>query len=676
MRIPLHKRIFLNFVLVIALFGVLGAVLSAVLINRTTLDEAQRRVSLDLRSAWDVLHNEMDRLQLFVTVLSTGKRVDDAYAIPDSPANRVALEQVRRQCGLDFLALTDSKGQVLVRSLEPYKTGDILSNDPFVAGALKGETRKGLALLSQQRLRDEGGNLEERAFMVFEPTPKSKVRAKTSESAGMALVAAAPVLDEGGKVIGALYAGLLLNRNHGLVDKIRSIVFENKTYQGQPLGTVTIFQWDCRVATNVILVNGNRAIGTRVSEEVYDKVLENGLNWYDRAFVVKDWYLSAYDPIHDIHGKVVGILYVGVLAKQYDDLKWDLWKLYGAISGGVGIFVLAIGLIFARRLTGSISRLAEAAGKIGSGNLDLNVKEPKADDEVKDLTQAFNLMTASLKERDEKLRTTYSALEQSNKSLGEMNRNYLDMLGFVSHELKNTLGVIYTSARALDAGIVGTLSDAQAALARNIAKSIDGAVRMTRNYLDLARIEKGELRVIPKVMEMIGEIIDPLLEELKPVIDQQGVTIEKRLPGAIVLKGDTALLKIAYRNLLDNALKYGNKGGRIRLGFEEKNGALHFEVWNEGKGLTAEQIARLFEKFVRFESHAEATRSTGLGLFITREIIMKHKGEILAESEPGQWMRFRFTLPLATPTHGLEEKGEGKEAPKEESHDKKEGAGH
>lgn len=676
MRIPLHKRIFLNFVLVIALFGILGAVLSAVLINRTTLDEAQRRVSLDLRSAWDVLHNEMDRLQLFVTVLSTGKRVDDAFAIPDSPANRVALEQVRRQCGLDFLALTDSKGQVLVRSLEPYKTGDILSNDPFVAGALKGETRKGLALLSQQRLRDEGGNLEERAFMVFEPTPKSKVRAKTSESAGMALVAAAPVLDEGGKVIGALYAGLLLNRNHGLVDKIRSIVFENKTYQGQPLGTVTIFQWDCRVATNVILANGNRAIGTRVSEEVYDKVLENGLNWYDRAFVVKDWYLSAYDPIHDIHGKVVGILYVGVLAKQYDDLKWDLWKLYGAISGGVGIFVLAIGLIFARRLTGSISRLAEAAGKIGSGNLDLNVKEPKADDEVKDLTQAFNLMTASLKERDEKLRTTYSALEQSNKSLGEMNRNYLDMLGFVSHELKNTLGVIYTSARALDAGIVGTLSDAQAALARNIAKSIDGAVRMTRNYLDLARIEKGELRVIPKVMEMIGEIIDPLLEELKPVIDQQGVTIEKRLPGAIVLKGDTALLKIAYRNLLDNALKYGNKGGRIRLGFEEKNGALHFEVWNEGKGLTAEQIARLFEKFVRFESHAEATRSTGLGLFITREIIMKHKGEILAESEPGQWMRFRFTLPLATPTHGLEEKGEGKEAPKEESHDKKEGAGH
>jgi two-component system NtrC family sensor kinase len=650
MRIPLHKRIFLNFVLVIALFGILGAVLSAVLINRTTLDEAQRRVSLDLRSAWDVLHNEQDRLQLFVSVLSTGKRVDGAYAMPDSPSNRVSLEEVRRQCGFDFLSLTDSKGRVLMRTLEPYKAGDYLSNDPFVAGALKGETRKGIALLGQQRLRDEGGNLEERAFIVFEPTPKSKVRAKATESSGMALVAAAPVLDEGGKIIGALYAGLLLNRNHGLVDKIRSIVFEDKTYQGQPLGTVTIFQWDCRIATNVILANGNRAIGTRVSEEVYDKVLENGLNWYDRAFVVKDWYLSAYDPIHDMGGKVIGILYVGVLAKQYDDLKWDLWKLYGAISGGVGIFVLAIGLIFARRLTGSITRLAEAAGKIGGGNLDLNVKEPKADDEVRDLTQAFNVMAGSLKERDEKLRAANEALEQTNTSLEQMNKNYLDMLGFVSHELKNTLGVIYTSARALDAGIVGPLSEAQAALVHNISKSIDGAVRMTRNYLDLARIEKGELRVIPKETDMIREIIDPLLDELKPMIDQQGVTIEKQLPGAIVLCGDTALLKIAYRNLLDNALKYGNKGGKIRLGFEEKSGSFQFEVWNEGKGLTSEQVSRLFEKFVRFEGQTEATRSTGLGLFITREIITKHHGEIRAESEPGQWMRFRFTLPVSPPS--------------------------
>ena len=652
MRIPLRQRIFLNFVLVIALFGVLGAVLSAFLINRTTLDEAQRRVSLDLRSAWNMLHNELDKFQLFVSVLSTGKRVDEAYAKPDSPANRAALESVRRQCGFDFLCLTDSKGKVMLRTLQPYKSGDYLSNDPFVAAALKGETKKGIALLGPGRLHDEGGDLEERAFMVFEPTPKSKPRAKTSEAAGMALIAAAPVLDEAGKTIGALYAGSLLNRNHGLVDKIRSIVFEDKLYQGRQLGTVTIFQWDCRIATNVILPNGNRAIGTRVSEEVYDKVLENGLHWYDRAFVVNDWYLSAYDPIQDVEGKVVGILYVGVLAQQYDDLKWALWKVYGAISVGVGIFALAVGLIFARRLTGSISGLADAARTIAGGNLDLNVKEPRTDDEVRDLTRAFNVMTVRLKERDEKLRNAYAALEQSNHSLQELNRNYLDMLGFVSHELKNSLGVIYTSARALDAGLVGPLGEAQAALARNIAKSIDGAVKMTRNYLDLARIEKGELKVHFKKADMIKDVVHPVLEDLRPMINDRNVTIEKMLPLSVPVYGDVALLKIAYRNLLDNALKYGNQAGRVKLGFEEKDDVMQFEVWNEGPGLTPEQLPRLFEKFVRFDTPAESSRSTGLGLFITRNILSKHGGRIWAESEAGEWMRFRFVLPTKDPEGG------------------------
>ena len=652
MRIPLRKRIFLNFVLVIALFGVLGAVLSAFLINRTTLDEAQRRVSLDLRSAWNILHNELDKFQLSVSVLSTGKRVDEAYATPDSPATRAALEAVRRQCGFDFLCLTDSKGKVMLRTLQPYRSGDYLSNDPFVAAALKGETKKGIARLGPGRLRDEGGDLEERAFMVFEPTAKAKPRAKTSEAAGMALIAAAPVLDEAGKTMGALYAGSLLNRNHDLVDKIRSIVFEDKLYQGRQLGTVTIFQWDCRIATNVILPNGNRAIGTRVSGEVYDKVLENGLHWYDRAFVVNDWYLSAYDPIHDVEGKVIGILYVGVLAQQYDDLKWALWKVYGTISVGVGIFVLAVGLIFARRLTGSISGLAEAARTIADGNLDLNVKEPRTDDEVRDLTRAFNLMAVRLRERDEKLRSAYEALEQTNHSLQELNRNYLDMLGFVSHELKNSLGVIYTSARALDTGLVGPLSEAQAALARNIAKSIDGAVKMTRNYLDLARIEKGELTVRFKRADMVEDVILPVLEDLKPMISDRNVVIEKKLPDSVPVFGDVALLRIAYRNLLDNALKYGNQGGGVTLGFEEKDGLLQFEVWNEGRGLTREQLPRLFEKFVRFDTPAESSRSTGLGLFITRDILAKHGGRIWAESEPGQWMRFRFVLPKKDPEGG------------------------
>ncbi len=417
-------------------------------------------------------------------------------------------------------------------------------------------------------------------------------------------------------------------------------------YEGRHLGTMTVFQWDTRIATNVTLPNGNKAIGTRVSTDVYDKVLENNRNWYDRAFVVRDWYLSAYDPIHDIEGKVIGILYVGVLAKKYDDLKWELWRLYGFLSVVAGIIVLAVGLIFSQRLSGSMSRLADAAGKIAAGNLALNVEEPSSNDEIRDLTRAFNIMTGSLRDRDERLRAANTELEQMNASLQKLNRNYMDMLGFVSHELKNTLGVIYTSARALNIGLVGTLTEQQATLVGSITNSIDTAVRMTRNYLDLARIEKGELMVQAQPLDLLEQVVDPVLKDLHPFIASRNMHLESQLPEHLKVSGDKELLRIVYKNFIDNAVKYGRDGGTIRLGYT-KSGENHaFEVWNDGDGLAPDKLAQLFGKFVRLHRDKDNTRSTGLGLFITKDIIEKHGGSVRADSREGEWISFTFTLPV------------------------------
>lgn len=649
MRTKLSRRVFLNFVLIVALFGILGALVGTVLINRTTLNEAQLRVNLDLRSAWNVIQGELEKINLFLGVLGTGRRVESAYYAPESPIHRASLEAVRRQCEFDFLSLTDVRGQVIVRTVEPYNKGDYLTNDPFVSSALKGKSMSGFAILSPGRLRAEGSDLEERAFIVFEPTPKAKPRPKTSESAGMALVAAAPVYDEKGSILGALHAGILLNRNHALVDKIRSIVFEDEVYDGRYLGTVTIFQWDTRIATNVKFTNGNRAIGTRVSADVYDKVLENNLNWYDRAFVVNDWYISAYDPIHDIEGKVIGILYVGVLAKKYNDIKRALWKFYGGLSFCAAVFVLAVSLIFARRLTGSLRLLADAAGRIGTGDLNIRVEEPLIDDEIRDLTRTFNAMASNLCDRDKKLKAANIELENTNASLQQLNANYLDMLGFVSHELKNTLGVIYTSARALDAGLIGPLSEKQGALIRGISRNIDSAVRMTRNYLNLAQIERGELKIEAKTIDLISDVVNPALGELEQTVAERSVIIENELPETLPIMGDPNLLLIVYKNLLTNALKYGCQDGKIRLGFKREEKNFKFEVWNEGEGLSPDKISQLFHKFVRLQDKPERSRSTGLGLFITKDIITKHGGIIWAESEAGKWINFIFTLPFCTP---------------------------
>jgi len=309
------------------------------------------------------------------------------------------------------------------------------------------------------------------------------------------------------------------------------------------------------------------------------------------------------------------------------------------------MFVLAVGFIFSRRLTGSLSRLADAAGRIADGELDLKVPEPSTDDEVLDLTRSFNAMASSLRDRDERLRKANTELGAANTSLQQINANYLDMLGFVSHELKNTLGVIYTSAHALDTGITGPLTENQGALVKNISKSIDRAVRMTRNYLDLARIEKGELIVQAKPIDVVSDVVSHVIDELGQAIEEKGMTLESELPASMPYSGDPDLLQIVYKNLLHNALKYGMENGTIRLGFREEETAYRFEVWNQGQGLSPEEITHLFQRFVRLGDEVKGYRSTGLGLFITKEIIEKHGGAIRAESHPGEWINFIFTLP-------------------------------
>lgn len=647
----LKRRIYLNFVLLVVIFAVVGSILGSFLIGRTAVDEAQRSVGLNLRSAWSVIQSEFEALRTLVSVLGTGERVAMAYFGQDPSVCRSSLEAVRRQCGLDFLSLTDQHGRVVLRTLDPYNVGDDLSLDPFVKAALKGNATSGFASLSAQRLRAEGGDLEERAFVAFEPTAMAKPRAKGFETSGIAMIAAAPARDERGSVIGAIYAGVLVNRNNSLVDRIRSSVFEEKLYRGKPLGTVTVFQWDVRIATNVTLPNGNRAIGTRVSADVYDKVLENQLSWCDRAFVVDDWYISAYDPIHDVEGKPIGILYVGVLARKYDEMRRDLWKLYGALSLITAVLVLGIKVLFAKGLSGSITRLAQAAARIATGDYTLRVPEPSSRDEVLELTRAFNAMADSLRDREERLRHANIELERANESLQGLNSNYLDMLGFISHELKNTLGVIFTSARALEKGLAGPLGDPQATLVQGISKSIQSAISMTRNYLDLARIEQGEMVMEVQAIEFVEEVLRSVVEELGSAARQKNMALQEKFQSPIPLRGDAALMKVVVRNLLGNAIQYGRMGGKILLEAATEGETVSLKVWNEGEGLSKQQLDRLFGKFVRFPSEkGPDTRGTGLGLFITKEIVERHGGEIKAESLQGEWMLFTVKLPCSGPT--------------------------
>jgi two-component system, NtrC family, sensor kinase len=116
-----------------------------------------------------------------------------------------------------------------------------------------------------------------------------------------------------GGYVGVLVGGILLNKNLEFIDRLNEIVYPEGSLPFGSAGTATLFLDDVRVATNVRLFEGGRAIGTRVSAAVYDAVLGEGKTWLDSAFVVADWYVSAYAPLIDSRQQRIGMLYVGYL---------------------------------------------------------------------------------------------------------------------------------------------------------------------------------------------------------------------------------------------------------------------------------------------------------------------------------------------------------------------------
>jgi signal transduction histidine kinase len=163
----------------------------------------------------------------------------------------------------------------------------------------------------------------------------------------------------------------------------------------------------------------------------------------------------------------------------------------------VGVVALLAAIVLAlhlsSRLTRPIRELATVVEGLGRADFTVQAPEPSSNDELGDLARAFNRMARQLDEHERRLKATNAELEQANQRLSERNAGYLNMLGFVSHELKNVLGTITWSAQSLDDGLVGPLKPPQAQLVHAIRTSTCAALDMSRNYLDLARLESGRL---------------------------------------------------------------------------------------------------------------------------------------------------------------------------------------
>ena len=244
--------------------------------------------------------------------------------------------------------------------------------------------------------------------------------------------------------------------------------------------------------------------------------------------------------------------------------------------------------------------------------------------------------------------------------LAQAKRNYARILYFVALELKAPLAAIATIGSTLPAGYVGTLTRQQSEKVQRMGANSSYLVNLVRDYLDLSQIETGELRYDPgPAVDLVEEVIRPMVEIQSPAARTRGMAIETDLE-YLVAPCDATLLKIVFNNLLGNAIRYGRENSKIlvrlvrRSFFDYTDSGERvrqywalFSVRNEGVGFEPEQTQKLFTRFQRLHhpEHKGVTGS-GLGLYISRQIVVRHGGEITADSEPDKWAEFRFRIPL------------------------------
>jgi signal transduction histidine kinase len=314
------------------------------------------------------------------------------------------------------------------------------------------------------------------------------------------------------------------------------------------------------------------------------------------------------------------------------------------LLSGMGVLLLV-----SHRLVGGflapIKNLSDATTRIAGGDLTYQI-EVKSRDELGQLSASFNDMAAQLENQRSEITHSQQELEAVNKDLRAANHNYMEMLGFVAHELKNPLTSAVLSLHTVKDGYLGEISSAQQECLDSVAQSLEYFQDMIKNYLDLSRFEKGELHVTKTYIPLQTRVVQPVLEGLGRELEERGMVVVNEIPAGKVVYADANLLRIVYDNLVSNAVKYGLEGGTVVLDADESDDGLTLSVCNDSNGIPTELLPKLFRKFSRLDSPEYASkRGTGLGLYICKEIVEKHGGAIWVDSELGQWVRFSFTLP-------------------------------
>lgn len=611
-----------------------------------------------VRSDLAVAHGYYERVHegvgRSVESLAASHRLQQALAAPGQ-AKRL-LDSARSSERLDFLEFLElSEAQRLAR------------DKPVLEAALAGGVRTETEIFSGAQLQRLAPALAERARLPILPTAGAAPDARSEETRGLLIHAAAPVRDPQGLMRGMLSGGVLLNKNLDFIDRLNEIVYPDGTLPSGSAGTATLFLGDVRVATNVRLFQGERAIGTRVSEAVQQAVLHEGRTWLDRAFVVKDWYVSAYEPLVDSQGQRVGMLYVGFLEGPFVAAKeravWVVVGLFAAVMLLAGIFAA----LWARRVFQPIARLHATMHAVERGEVSARVGPLASGDELAVVASHFDQMLDRLQAQADSLKRWGESLDgevarrtaeleqavadlkaaQSQLVMNEKLAAIGQLTAGVAHEVNNPVAVILGNLEVLR-DILGPAAEPVAPEIKLIHEQVHRIRLIVAKLLQFARPQDyvGYLEPVAP-----GPLIQDSLVLVGHLLKKGNIAIEQQLESTRQVLCNRNELQQVLINLMVNAIQAMPDGGVLKLGVEDWDAAdmplgLRLIVADTGPGLSAGEQERLFQPFYT----AKKADGTGLGLWVSQSLVERYGGHIDVDSAPGQGSRFAVCLrsePLA-----------------------------
>lgn len=663
-----HKLLLLT-LLPLALTAAGFALMAGYWTSSYTDRQLYMKVSADLSVANGTLNIMQQAHKNTLIQLANSYEFRTNLLLGNQRALQVQLLEVKLSRSLDFLRFI------------PAEDLDQIDEPSFTSllGKLKQqESLDGIAVLSSSELDKISYGLGDKGKIVLIDTPRAEPTDREIEKRSMVLRALVPVTDDFNELIGVLDSGEILNNTTKAVDTIRDLVYGIGTLPEGGIGTVTLFLDDVRISTNVPqniehpistheLSLKNRAIGTRVSAEVRKEVLLKGDNWINRAFVVNDWYISAYKPLLDFNNKKIGMIYAGFTEAPFTKIYYKTLLESGTFIALIMLVATVVVINHSRSLLNPLGKIHSVVRSVREGDIHPRIGKLNASDELVDLAEQFDVMldlleqreleitqandqlemtvdkrTKSLRLRTEALKDHIRLLKNTRKQL--LDKEKLAVLGEltagIAHEINNPAAVILGNIDLL----VAELGDHAAPVKEEVDMVIQQVYRIRSLINNLLQYSRPGHYVDNYEHCSVNTIIDDTLLLVSHALEKQHVNVIKNYKADCFVEVNYQQVQQVIVNLILNASHAIEGPGSIQLTTEDwicngqiKGAIIH--TTDQGKGISRENLEQIFDPFFTTKESG-----TGLGLSVSYGIIRRHGGDIKVSSEENKGTTFSVYL--------------------------------